>query len=726
MTLFYVPLEAIQSRYTWQWSAPEVGWLERNWRRYGVEYTRVNGDQSSVPSDIRSGVVLDAVGRSVFCFSQVAKLLRMAERGEIKDSDVIYFDDFWTPGFLALPYAFHLLGVRPRMYAFLHAQSVDEFDFTASMRHWMRPAEIAIARSLDGILVCCPTLRDLVIHGGIAEPSKVHVTGHPFNSEEVLERFPKCYREWHEKGGRPPYAHNHNPSGRDNTVIWSSRWDAEKDPLFFLKVAEEVIMGGLIPGVQFVVCTSSTKLRSNDERLRVAAKEACERFPNNFFVKADLTKEAYYAELCQAKVQFNCLGGNTLVVTKDGARPIRKLVGRVELMTEHGRWQESEVKSYGVQKVLELTFGRGPNNTFVVKATADHRWYLANGRVKTTSELRHGDMIAQVAVQPSIQSDDDYLKGVMHGIVFGDGTARKSSGGFAVRLCGHKKELLRFFEEFPYSYPPSCNGDPIVYIRGTAAWSDLKALPYGCSTSYLVGFFRGWLATDGHVCTTHHNINLSGTPENMEWARRHAMLVGWHPTNIVRRVDRTVRVNFYADTISDADILLRCKAEKLADKPCRSRAYIFKSAVAAGEEEVYCAEVPETHNFVLWNGMLTGNCALQDFVPITLQESSVGGCFPLYPYFRSMPESLLWDPRYLYDRGDVGQAAYMLTEVLRRDDLWTHDEVMKRSWIHRRFDTSWVRMLQKMGVDGWDPSLPPALRQEAAKDPFDRDTWVKE
>lgn len=421
--LYYLPLEGYRERYTHQWSAPETGWLERNWRRYGVEYKRVEGDASSEPREVKVGVVLDAVGRSTWCFSQVAKILKMAERGEIKDSDVIYLDDFWHPGLEAIPYALTLMGVRPRIYAFLHAQSVDEFDFTFPLRHWMRPVEVGFARMLDGIFVCCPTLSDLVVFGGIAEPSKVHVTGHPFNSEEVLERFPKCYRDWHREGGRPPYAHAYNAGGRDNTVIWSSRWDAEKDPLFFLKVAEEVIMGGHVQDVRFVVCTSSAKLRSNDERLRVAAKEMCERFPNNFFVKADLTKEAYYAELCQAKVQFNC--------------------------------------------------------------------------------------------------------------------------------------------------------------------------------------------------------------------------------------------------------------------------------------------------------------ALQDFVPITLQEASVGGCFPLYPYFRSMPESLLWDPRYLYDRGDVGQAAYMLTEVLRRDDLWTHDEVMKRSWIHRRFDTSWVRMLQKMGVDGWDPGLPPALRQEAAKDPFDRDTWVK-
>lgn len=418
--LYYVPLESLAERYTMQWSAPETGWLERNWRTLDLEYTRVDPIYPPIGREnaIQTGVVLDAIGRSHQTFGQIIQLLKLAEKGVVKSSDVVYFDDFWTPGMEALPYYFDQLkeGNRPRMYAFLHAQSVDEFDFTHPMRYWMRPMEVGFGQILDGIFVCCPTLKELVVLGGIAPENKVHVVGHPFSEEEVLERMPRLYQTWYQSGGKAPYANMMNRSGRDNTVVWSSRWDAEKNPKFFLSVAEEVINSGIIPDVQFVICTSSAKLRSNDESLRIALKEMCERYPNNITVKAGLTKEQYYQELTGAKIQFNC--------------------------------------------------------------------------------------------------------------------------------------------------------------------------------------------------------------------------------------------------------------------------------------------------------------AYQDFVPITLQEASVAGCFPVYPYFRSMPESLLWQMEYLYEINDIGAAANKILHVLERDDLWTREEVEKRSWIHRRFNTSWLRMLIKMY-----PEM--KFSSDMLRDPFTIENWIK-
>lgn len=417
MTLLYVPLEGYASRYTMQWAAPKTGWLERNWTRAGIEYTRIDGDMQGT-RDIKVGSVVDGVGRSMHCFSQISKLLLMAEKGQIKDTDVIFFDDFWTPGFEALPYAFHLLGIRPRMYAFLHAQSVDEFDFTYGMRSWMRPIEKGMGEALDGIFVCCPTLKDLVAFGGIADRSKIHVTGHPFSSEEVMERMPEWYRNYMNSGTYPAVG---IPQNRHNTVIWSSRWDNEKNPIFFLRVAEQVIKKN--SDVRFVICTSAPKLRSNQEVNLQSLDTMVRRYPCNIIVEEGLTKEEYYAELCSAKIQFN-----------------------------------------------------------------------------------------------------------------------------------------------------------------------------------------------------------------------HAS---------------------------------------------------------------------------------------QDFVAITLLESSVAGCYPIYPYFRSFPETFLHQPGYMSNFLDLEGTARMILEVISRDDLWTREEITKRAWIHNRFDTAWLRMLQKMGVANYTKSLVEGgynIRQEeyqaAAVDPF--------
>lgn len=293
--LYYCPLEPYIERYTCQWSAPKVGWLERNWRKLGLSYTRVDGDAALADKPVKAGVVLDAVKRSKFAFFQVAALLDLVEQGSLSDDDVIYFDDFWHPGLEALPYTFHLFGIKPRMYAFLHAQSVDEFDFTWPMRGWMRPVERGFAAALDGIFVCGPCLRDLVVQGGIAPVGKVHITGHPYNSEEVLERMPAVYR-----GGRSGCS---SLPAREDRIVYSSRWDREKNPLFFLDVAKEVIR--CRPGAVFVLCTGAKQLRSNKPALVTAAREVAATYPNNFVIREGLSKEEYYAELCRAKIQMN-------------------------------------------------------------------------------------------------------------------------------------------------------------------------------------------------------------------------------------------------------------------------------------------------------------------------------------------------------------------------------------------------------------------------------------
>ena len=296
--LYYCPLEGYKERYTMQWSAPITGWLERNWIKVGVEYKRIDGIEriKNRPKQIKDGVVLDAVTRSMYCFAQVEQLLALAEFGSITSDDVIYFDDFWHPGIEALAYAFHIFGIKPKMYAFLHAQSVDEFDFTYSMRRWMRPFEQGIAAILNGIFVCGSFLQGLVIEGGIAAEIKVHVTGHPFSSEEVRERFPKVLPK------------------KENRIVFSSRWDDEKNPKFFLKVAKEVITRAKMD-VKFIICTGSEHIRSNNPRNIQALEQAMKEFPYHIILKENLSKEEYYYELLRAKIQMNTANQDFVAIT---------------------------------------------------------------------------------------------------------------------------------------------------------------------------------------------------------------------------------------------------------------------------------------------------------------------------------------------------------------------------------------------------------------------------
>jgi glycosyltransferase involved in cell wall biosynthesis len=171
------------------------------------------------------------------------------------------------------------------MYAYCHAQTVDRYDFTYPMKEWMRPFEEGIGKILTGVFVGCPTIEELLLTSGIFQPGQVWALGHPFDSAEVRERMPK------------------EKLPRENKVVFSSRWDWEKQPQFFLQVAEQLLE--TVPHAKFVVCTSHPKLKSNKPELLELLHKYRKKYPENFYLKEGLTKEEYYRELCTAKAQFN-------------------------------------------------------------------------------------------------------------------------------------------------------------------------------------------------------------------------------------------------------------------------------------------------------------------------------------------------------------------------------------------------------------------------------------
>jgi len=283
--LWYFPLEPYRSRYTCQLSKEKEGWLESRWNQIGLNYERIEG--ASLNDDIRSGSVLDACGRGYWSCSQIQNFLRKLNEGEISSDDCIYLDDFWTPGIEALPYAFHLTGIKPKIFAMLHAQTVDIYDFTYPMRKWMRHFEVGQGNFFDGIFVTSTCLRDLCLYAGVGSEETVHITGLPYNSDEVRTHFP---------GTLPK---------KKNQIIFTSRWDEEKDPLFFLSVVDEILESGN-DYINFLVTTSSPELRSNNPELIDKVYRYKDKYPDNFDIKINLTKEEYYHNLLESKIQFNC------------------------------------------------------------------------------------------------------------------------------------------------------------------------------------------------------------------------------------------------------------------------------------------------------------------------------------------------------------------------------------------------------------------------------------
>ncbi len=282
--LYHFPIESYTERYTAQLCGKgNDGWLESRLIENNIPFKRISPTEEI--KKVEKGMVLDAVGRSVYCFDQLKIILGKINNNEITNEDVFYFSDFWTPGVEALSYAFHLLGIKPKMYSFCHAQSVDQNDFTFEMLPWIRHFEKGNGSIYDGVFVNSYALKNLLVKQRVVDTHKVYVCGHVYNEDKVIELFPAQPKVFEKK----------------NQIVFSSRWDKEKNPLFFLKLAERAF--GNYSDLKFIVTTSFDEIKSNDPML---IKELRKYPYSNLEIREGQTKTQYYQTLLESKFQFNC------------------------------------------------------------------------------------------------------------------------------------------------------------------------------------------------------------------------------------------------------------------------------------------------------------------------------------------------------------------------------------------------------------------------------------
>ncbi len=105
-TVFYFGLEPLKARYTYQLSTkwmPEAFELQSD----KVNFVDIPGEFDET-QEIKVGAVLDAVGRGKYAMSQCANFLSLLNEGNVKDGDIIFLQDFWTPGIESIFYALDL------------------------------------------------------------------------------------------------------------------------------------------------------------------------------------------------------------------------------------------------------------------------------------------------------------------------------------------------------------------------------------------------------------------------------------------------------------------------------------------------------------------------------------------------------------------------------------------------------------------------------------------
>lgn len=331
-----------------------------------------------------------------------------------------------------------------------------------------------------------------------------------------------------------------------------------------------------------------------------------------------------------------CLAGETEVVTRDGIRQIKDLVGTSpELLvpivgtqggvSEIGSFRPAPVSSFGTQRLWAITLRR-TRTVKTIYATAEHRWVLApesqwrqqEALWRTTEMLQSGDRLRNLRSTVMIK-EQAMPFALAQGFVFGDGSCSPNDNRPASLTIhkGHKEVMLPLFA--------SCNPVEVVNGYGKAVWSvyglprTWKQLPdIRESRSFLASWLAGYFAADGTVGANGQMTLYSATYEHLAFARSVAVVLSIRTAPIRSRIRQGFggasvlhSLSLNIRDIPDWFLQLshhRERYESMSDVT-RNEHWVVTSVEPTGRiEEVYCATVEDKGAFGLADGLMTGNC----------------------------------------------------------------------------------------------------------------------
>jgi hypothetical protein len=196
----------------------------------------------------------------------------------------------FQPGIESLPYILNQIDAkhRPRVFVRCLAQSIDPDDFVHvwGMAKWMGHYEKMVDSFVDGVLA---TNEEMVAHMKIAgwNAPIYNISGLAFGKREVQSRIDRM----------KPF------NDRRMRVVFSARWDQEKQPDFYMDLIEEYTKRNPQANTEFCVC-SGGKLRSNSDSYMKRTRKMEES--GKLLIYENLEKNQYYDILNDSRVVFNC------------------------------------------------------------------------------------------------------------------------------------------------------------------------------------------------------------------------------------------------------------------------------------------------------------------------------------------------------------------------------------------------------------------------------------
>ena len=146
MTIYIVPLEPIDTRYTRQWYDHIPKLLDAP----GRDIVIIEGDD--VPPQPTPGAFLDFGATNIYKSSQLMAIANLFRDGKVKAGDRFLYTDAWNPTVIQLKYMSKLLGIPVEIHGMWHAGSYDPQDFLGRLVGdvpWVRNAECSMFYCYD-------------------------------------------------------------------------------------------------------------------------------------------------------------------------------------------------------------------------------------------------------------------------------------------------------------------------------------------------------------------------------------------------------------------------------------------------------------------------------------------------------------------------------------------------------------------------------------------------
>jgi len=324
----------------------------------------------------------------------------------------------------------------------------------------------------------------------------------------------------------------------------------------------------------------------------------------------------------------SCFSGDTKFITDKGLKKFTDFSDNdnVNILNKDGKFVNAKIKKFGKQKIYEINLQSGQKYK-TINTTKEHLWPITDTQQRYKKLPYKNIQTCDLPISKQFESvypkliDGFDNNGILHGIVYGDGTIynkQRKNQYTRVDLFHHKKELSSFFENncskiTEYDDKTVCYGLPLNFKQ----LPDEKIV----TKQYLKSFIMGWFAADGFINEKSTVIAISNINKSViEWLQNVAPIIGLSMSTSIKKTqikhykgknNFCYTINFLKESLTKDFFINKKHIERFKISNQSSKRWKIKSIIETDRyEDVWCVEEPKNKMFVLDGNILTHNCTI--------------------------------------------------------------------------------------------------------------------